>query len=86
MHGYVVVISTVIRDSSTSQVFLKEHGRGLYSNLSHFYSSSLPLYLLGAVNGVVFSSTSYGIFTRDQKVDSSSGIAMLKWIDGWIDG
>ena len=61
----------------TRQVFLKEHGRGLYSNLSHFYSSSLPLYLLGAVNGVVFSSTSYGIFTRDQKVDSSSGKYLL---------
>jgi len=56
-----------------AQVFLKEHGRGLYSNFTHFNSASLPLYLLGAVNGVVFSSTSYGIFTRDGKVDSSSG-------------
>lgn len=65
-------------------MFLKEHGRGLYSNLSHFYSSSLPLYLLGAVNGVVFSSTSYGIFTRDQKVDSSSGTAVMLLIDSMM--
>lgn len=52
-----------------SQVFLKEHARGLYSAYTNYTVFSVPLYLLKTVNATLFAVISWAIMD----VDSSTG-------------
>ena len=67
--GNVQLISMLFQ---THQVFLKEHSRGLYSTLLHWSVASLPLYVLRAVNAVLYASIAYGLVGL---ADSEFGIA-----------
>ena len=61
--GNVQLISMLFQ---VHQVFLKEHSRGLYSNLLHWSVAALPLYLLRAVNGVLYASIAYELLGLGQ--------------------
>ena len=63
-HGMCCVALTLLCSGMTScvcagwtlieQVFLREHSRGLYSSLSHWYVSDNPIMLLRVVQGVCY--------------------------------
>ena len=52
-----------------SQVFLKEHSRGLYSSYTNYTVHSMPLYLLKIINAILFAVVSWGWMD----VDNSTG-------------
>ena len=52
-----------------TQVFLKEHARGLYSAYTNYTVFSVPLYILKTINAVIFACVSWAIMD----VDSSPG-------------
>lgn len=49
-------------------MFLKEHSRGLYSVSSHFAVNSWPLYLLRALNAVIYTC----FFVKGLVIDDST--------------
>lgn len=54
--GNVQLISYLFQ---THQVFLKESSRGLYSNLVYWSVAAWPLYLLRAVNAILYAAIAY---------------------------
>jgi hypothetical protein len=50
---------------SKSQVFLKEHARGLYSAYTNYTVFSVPLYVLKTINAVLFAAISWAIMDVD---------------------
>eukprot|EP01038_Epipyxis_sp_PR26KG_P013928 gene13928-18681_t len=52
-----------------NKVFLKEHSRGLYTNVVHWAVDFLPLYLLRAISGILFAVVSYAMIGLSQKTD-----------------
>jgi ABC-type multidrug transport system ATPase subunit len=61
--GNVQLISYLFQ---VHQVFLKEQTRGLYSSASYWAVGSLPLYLLRAVNAVVYAFIAYNLLCLSQ--------------------
>ena len=61
--GNVQLISYLFQ---VHQVFLKEQTRGLYSSLSYWAVGSLPLYLLRAVNAMVYAFIAYDLLCLSQ--------------------
>ena len=45
----------------SSQVFLKEHGRGLYSSYTNYTVHTQPLYIMACINGILFAVPSWGM-------------------------